>query len=109
MGWGHKSAGPGRPHSKDVVCTESPFIGWDVVLGAGTRNPILTLNGDSIVLVGQIFEPVTAQDFLGNIIPLPPVPPTDVDAKLDYIIATIQRNHEEEMDAITSDRITRIV
>lgn len=76
-GWGHKSAGSGRPHSKDVVALSSPFVGWDVILGAGTSNPTLQLDGDSIDLSGQVFEQVDAQDFLGSAPPIPPEPPDD--------------------------------
>jgi hypothetical protein len=107
-GWGHKSAGPGRPHSKDVVCTMNPFIGWDVVLAAGGPNPTLQLNGDSIDLSGQIFEPVSPVDYLGSTPPPPPNPPTDIEAKLDYIIQMMQKYHTEEMDAITAPRVTRM-
>lgn len=88
-GWGHKFAGPGRPHSKDVVCVLSPFIGWDIVLGAGTPNPVLSLNGDSIDLTGQLFEQVDAYDWLSNggVIPIPPT--DDTLKKLDQILTNL--------------------
>jgi hypothetical protein len=113
-GWGHKSAGPGRPHSSDVICTESPFIGWDIVLNAGSLNPQLVLSNESIDLTGQVFEQVTAADFLGST--PPPDPPTGtVDEKLNLIIAKLNAldkkmdNYlDREMEAITAPRITRI-
>lgn len=104
-GWGHKKAGAGRPHSKDVVAISSPFVGWDVILAAGTSTPELSLNGDSIDLAGQLFESVTALDSLDSI-PPPEPPPIigDINAKLDQIIFILTAYHNEEMDAITAPR-----
>lgn len=72
-GWGHKSASPDRPHSKDCIALQSPFIGWDIILGAGDVGATLSLNGDSIDLTGQFFEPVEAFNHLG----IPTEPPVD--------------------------------
>jgi len=112
-GWGHKSAGPGRPHSSDVIATYPPLVGWDIILDAGGTNPILTLNVDSMNLFDQIFEEVVAVNFLGGIVDPPPA--IDINAKLDYIIQTMEKYHGamekyhgEEMAAITAPRITRI-
>jgi hypothetical protein len=88
-GWGHKSAGSGRPHSKDVVAIASPFIGWDVILGAGTLSPTLSLTGDSIDLTGQLFEQVEAKDFLGTT-PVPP-PDDDIIVLLTEILAELKK------------------
>ncbi len=114
-GWGHKSAGPGRPHSADVICLSSPFIGWDIIIAAGSSDAKLNLNGESIDLSGQIFEQVTAFDFLEGTIPVPP-PTGTIDEKLNLIIAKLnnleeQMNqyHGQEMDAIVAPRVTRIV
>ncbi len=113
-GWGHKSAGPGRPHSADVICLSSPFIGWDIITSAGSPDAKLNLNGESIDLSGQIFEQVTAANFLDS---QPPVdPPTGtVDEKLNLIIAKldtldgkITQFHNQEMEAIVAPRITKL-
>jgi hypothetical protein len=65
-GFGHKSAGPGRPHSSDVVCLKDPFIGWDLIGAAGGVAPTLQLEGESIDLAGQIFEEVEARNWLDS-------------------------------------------
>jgi hypothetical protein len=105
-GWGHKSAGPDRPHSKDCICIENPFVGWDIIDGAGTSNSFLFLDGDSIDLTGQLFELVIAKSFL---LPVPPIPPTpDGDVTLSIILKTMREFHDEEMEAITAARITRM-
>jgi hypothetical protein len=103
-GWGHKLAGIGRPHSKDTVAIAIPFVGWDIILAAGTSTPELSLNGDSIDLTGQIFELVVAFDSLGSTPPEPPPVPSDIDKKLDLIIAMMINHHNEEMNAITAPR-----
>ena len=104
-GWGHKSAGPGRPHSSDVIATYPPLVGWDIILDAGSANPILTLNANSMNLPEQIFEEVMAVNFLGGIIDPPEPPPTtDINAKLDYIIQTMEKYHDNEMAAIQKPR-----
>lgn len=99
-GWGHKSASINRPHSKDVVCLKDPFIGWDILLGAGTPDPKLSLNGESIDLTGQYFETVVPINFLDDAIP--PTPPTDdINAKLDKIIIT-----QAEIIKLINDSVT---
>lgn len=106
-GWGHKSAGPGRPHSADVICLSSPFMGWDIISSAGSPDAKLNLNAESIDLSGQIFEQVPAFNFLVDDIPVPPTPPS-IEEKLDLIITMLTRYHGEEMEAITAPRITRM-
>lgn len=109
-GWGHKFAGLGRPHSSDVVCLSSPFMGWDIIYNSGSPSAELNLNAESIDLSGQIFEQVTAYDHLGNdggTIPPPPSGGT-IEEKLDRIISLLTTYHNEEMDAITAPRITKI-
>lgn len=106
--WGHKSAGPGRPHSADCICLSSPFIGWDIITNAGTPQAKLNLGAESIDLSGQIFEQVVAYDFLGNSVPVPPPTPGTIEEKLDLIIQLLRQFHAEEMEAITAPRITRM-
>lgn len=105
-GWGHKSAGPGRPHSKDCICLSSPFIGWDIIFSAGSPDAQLNVNAESIDLTGQIFEQVTAADFIGSSVPIPP--DGTVDEKLDLIIQLLRQFHAEEMKAITAPRIVNM-
>lgn len=92
-GWGHKSAGAGRPHSKDVVAIKSPFVGWDIIIGAGTANPVLDLNGEAINLSGQLFEPVTPMDHLGTS-PEPPPVTDEVIPLLKEILAELKKQTE---------------
>ena len=80
-GWGHKSASPTRPHSADCIALLNPFIGWDVVGNAGTPQAVLTMDGESIDLSGQTFEPVEAVNYLGGPPPDPP-PPGDLEARV---------------------------
>jgi hypothetical protein len=114
-GWGHKKADANRPHSADVICLSSPFIGWDIITSAGSPNAKLNLNGESIDLTGQIFEQVTAADFIGSEPPTNPPPSGSVDEKLNLIIAKldaldkkVDTYHTQEMEAITAPRITRM-
>ncbi len=88
-GWGTKRASETRPQTKDVVCFESPFIGWDLVYAAGSPDARLILDGDSIDLTGQVYIPVTPTNHLAVEPPqppdpeLPPVPPaTDLEARV---------------------------
>jgi len=108
-GWGHKSAGPGRPHSADVIALANPFWGWDIIINAGSPDARLNLNGEYINLVGQIYEPVAAYNYLSLEPPVDP-PPTNgtIEEKLNLILATMAKYHEEEMAAITAPRVTRM-
>jgi hypothetical protein len=72
--WGHKAASDTRPHSADAIAIPSPFIGWDVISGAGAPGATLQLDSDSIDLTGQAFEAVEAIDHIG----VPPVTPPPV-------------------------------
>ena len=112
-GWGHKKADNNRPHSADVIAISNPFLGWDIIFNAGSPQATLNLAADSKDLANppdgpQVFEPVTATDYLGSVVPIPPDPPTDIEAKLDYIIQMMQKYHSEEMEAIVAPRVTRI-
>ena len=75
-GWCHKSAGPGRPHSKDCVAIQrsGQFYGWDIVLSAGSSAATLDLNADSQDLTGQQPEPVVPYNYLDDDPPDPPPP-----------------------------------
>lgn len=91
-GWGHKSAGEGRPHSKDCIAIKAPFVGWDIIVSAGSPAATLNLSGDSIDLAGQLFEPVTPTNHLGDdpTPPDPPVPPSDLDARVAALEAAVR-------------------
>lgn len=65
-GWGHKSAGGGRPPSTDVIATHAPFIGYDVIGGQGRAGWTLNIHPGSEVLTGQEFIAVTPTDWLGT-------------------------------------------
>jgi len=82
-GWGHKSASPTRPHSADCIAIKTPFIGWDVVVAAGSAAAALDLGGESIDLTGQTFEPVSPVNWIGDTPPPDPLPPpTDLEARV---------------------------
>ena len=70
--WGTKRADPGRPLSADVICTQSPFVGWDWSVPTG-----IAQFPDSLDLTGQVFVLVEAVDHLG--VGQPPVPPPERD------------------------------
>ena len=74
-GWGHKSASPTRPHSADAIALRSPFVCWDIINNSGTPAATLQLDGESIDIAGQTFEPVTPVNHL-RIEPPTPEPPT---------------------------------
>lgn len=68
-GWGHKSAGAGRPHSSDVVARQvgGQLVGFDMLIAAGTSSQhYAEANVEPIDLTGQIFEPVEPWDFIGG-------------------------------------------
>lgn len=74
-GWGSKSAGAGRPQTKDVVARQRNGVldGWDLVNGS-TLDVVCTSHLD---LAGQVFIAVNAVDHLGSAPPPPPPPPGD--------------------------------
>lgn len=104
QGYGHKSAGDGRPHSKDCLARNKPgyyFIGWDLVVASGSG--AAKLNGpvnESIDLTGQCFEVVIPRNHLGTEPPpvdpppiVPPPPLVDASAVLAALLthdATMQ-------------------
>ncbi len=49
-GWGHKASGIGSPHSKDTIAIHTPFLGWDIIVGAGTDTPALDINAHGLLL-----------------------------------------------------------
>jgi hypothetical protein len=84
-GWGCKRADPTRPISKDVLAKADAgrLLGWDLLIGTGTGQPVETADPDSMDLTGQFFEdrPEFFQptDHVGGSVepPVePPVPPT---------------------------------
>lgn len=77
--WGTKRGDPGRPRSTDVICTRTPFIGYDVILNQGLAHQSIILDPDPLDLTGQVFIPVTAKNHLGVVDPpAPPPPPVHV-------------------------------
>ncbi len=77
-GWGHKRADPYRPLSSDVMAYQEAavFVGYDVILNAGTPDRRLVTDGDSLDLTGQVFVPVEPVDHLGGTVPVPTPEPT---------------------------------
>lgn len=71
-GWGTKRADMGRPLSTDVICTRSPFFGYDVLLNQGTPHQRLDTQPRPLALDGQVFIAVTPRPHL------PPAPPVVV-------------------------------
>lgn len=78
-GYGSKRASATRPLSKDVIAKQNPvgqdvtFLGWDIVIGAGTDTPKLTgPNAESFDLTTpQVFVPLTPVNWLSDVIPDP--------------------------------------
>ena len=67
QGWGWKSAGQGRPPSKDAIANnklqQGHLLGWDCFDG-GTRQPA---QGDSELIDGQVFIELQGIDHLNGI------------------------------------------
>src|SRR3990167_7431581 len=83
--WGTKRADPGRPLSTDVVCTQSPFVGWDWSVPGG-----IAQFPESIDLTGQVFVVVSPGDHLGVVPPVPaPSPPVAPPVDLAPVLAEI--------------------
>ena len=84
--WGHKSAGPGRPHSKDAIAYKfsDEFWAYDCINGA--TGQVIT-NPAPIDIHGQIFEPVAAVNHLGSVVQPEPEPPPsgDLEARVSRI------------------------
>lgn len=87
--WGHKSAGPGRPHSKDAIAYKfgDAFWAYDTINGA---TGALISNPDPIDIHGQIFEVVAPVNHMGAPVPPPPDEdpgtPQEILDRLDQII-----------------------
>jgi hypothetical protein len=77
-GWGHKSAGEGRPPSTDVIATRSPFLGYDLIHAQGTPGWALASMPRPIDLAGQVFLDVSAVNHIGAIGPIDPPPSDDL-------------------------------
>lgn len=75
QGWGTKRADAGRPPSTDVICTQSPFVGFDVLLAQGEPDQSLAHFPAPIPLDGQVYISVTATNHLGAAPAPGPVPP----------------------------------
>lgn len=76
-GYGCKRAGEDRPLSKDTLARFGDdflggdvlidFIGWDVLIGAGTGAPaVIGAPTESLDLYGQVFVPVAPRDWLAE-------------------------------------------
>jgi len=75
QGWGTKRADPGRPPSTDCICTQSPFVGYDVIISQGRPEQHLARHPEELNLTGQVFIPVVATDHLEGVKPPKPKPP----------------------------------
>jgi hypothetical protein len=74
-GWGTKQASSTRPPSTDVICTRSPFVGYDVIVDQGRPTQKLANMPGEINLVGQVFIDVAPHDYVGSSVINPPVTP----------------------------------
>lgn len=80
--WGTKRADPGRPPSTDCICTQSPFVGYDVIITQGRPEQHLARHPEALNLTGQVFIPVVATDHVGGAVKPPkPKPPKPEPAK----------------------------
>lgn len=76
--FGHKSAGPGRPHSADALAFSegNRLYAWDVLGDAGGPDCRLFERPGTLDITGQVFEVVSAVDHVGAGAPAPtPIPP----------------------------------
>lgn len=66
--YGTKSAGPGRPQSKDAIAQQqgTKLFGWDMLSGAGTGSPTLIADPGTMDITGQIFIAVEPFDHIGQ-------------------------------------------
>ncbi len=83
-GWGHKSAGSGRPPSSDVIARQwgGRLVGYDMLVSLGTPGARFEAHPGEIDLTGQVFIPVTPRDYLTDSPPPtqpPPVVPPDTE------------------------------
>lgn len=98
-GYGHKSAGPGRPHSGDAIAqvVDGRLFCWDLVIGMGTGSGQLNVNASGEDITGQVFEAVTPVNHLGASVPQPPPQPQPDPGDgggsdhTEYQVAVIQR------------------
>ena len=92
-GWGTKQADPGRPQSTDCICTQSPFLGYDVIVSQGAPDQKLAYMPEAMDLTGQIYLAVSPVDHLdgssapGGTYPYPDEP-TTIRAYEDRVQAT---------------------
>jgi hypothetical protein len=79
QGYGAKSAGPGRPLSKDTLAKLDAGLGlvcWDLLIGTGTGRPVLSLDPEFHAIDGQQFVAVEPVNYLA----LPPGDEEDIPA-----------------------------
>jgi len=98
--WGTKRASPSRPQSTDVICTEVPFIGYDVLLNQGQPDQRIAVTPVPIELLGQVYIPVVAKDHLGPA-PKPEPPPKPAPAYPDE--QTFWKNFETRVTLAYAD------
>ena len=91
--WGTKRGDAGRPPSTDVICTSVPFVGYDVIIGQGTRGQKLATDPEPLNLTGQVFINVEPFDWLGGTpVPAPSPPPSRTLSKFEVHEALKQLN-----------------
>lgn len=95
-GWGVKSAGPGRPQSKDTIAQNLDGLRcWDLFSGTGTGTPTLVEDPQSQDINGQSFITVQPFDYLGGVvIPAPdpkPVPTSNLENRVAALEAALAK------------------
>lgn len=102
--------------STDIVIKRDGIyydIATDVDLAGGYK-AVEVRNGSGILdtsLIDRWVQPTKEMAGLGGVVEPPTTPPTTpgtVDEKLDLIIKMLTSYHNEEMEAITKPRITRV-
>ncbi|MGE3510188.1 MAG: hypothetical protein AB7N65_15050 [Vicinamibacterales bacterium] len=80
--WGWKSAGGGRPPSKDSLARQidGRLWSWDLLIGAGTGTPTLAEDPDGHDITGQVFIQVVGVNVFGVSHPVPAPPPAPAPA-----------------------------
>ncbi len=101
--YGVKKASDTRPQCKDCLAYDGHegLIAWDMLEGAGTGNPTLAEDPDSISIPDQVFIPVLPIDYLGATTPpVQPPQPTPVKTLNDYFAITgeIRTIYKEELN-----------
>lgn len=108
-GWGTKQASSTRPPSTDVICTKSPFVGYDVIIDQGRPTQKLASMPDGINLAGQVFIDVTAHDYIGIVVPgNPPVNPP-VNPGIDIMELMTKLNGIENKLSVLDKKLETLV